>query len=40
MPKKSPCLEERVEQKAGACGIVYIQYTIHPPSFNQIVKEL
>jgi len=26
--------------KAGASGTVYIQYTIRPPSFNQIIKEL
>jgi hypothetical protein len=39
MPKKAPAWR-RVVSKAGACGTVYIQYTIRPPSFNQIVKEL
>jgi hypothetical protein len=37
--KKAPAWR-RVLSKAGACSTVYIQYTIHPPSFNQIIKEL
>ncbi|OHB84797.1 MAG: hypothetical protein A2Z38_09420 [Planctomycetes bacterium RBG_19FT_COMBO_48_8] len=38
-PKKAPAWRRGLS-KAGASSTVYIQYTIHPPSFNQIIKEL
>jgi hypothetical protein len=37
--KKAPAWR-RGMSKARASGTVYIKYTIRPPSFNQIIKEL
>jgi len=39
MQKKAP-VWRRGMSKTGAFGTVYNSYTIHPPSFNQIIKEL
>jgi len=40
LPRKKVPAWRRGLSKAGASSTVYIQYTIHPPSFNQIIKEL